>query len=107
MINKDSWNVGFFEYNSDLDLAMTSATPCFFIGLSNFILIELALAHLAKASGFVLLQCLSPIGRSMCLSLSNIDCLRDFVSIPSIMQRFLIVSLDKLFSLSNNLRLLP
>lgn len=106
-INKDSWNVGFTAYSFDFVLAINSATPSLLTGLLFFIRKELSIAHLAKRSGFVLLQCLSPTGRLICFSLSIIDCFRAFVFIPKIMQRFLMVSLESLFSLSINLRLLP
>tara|TARA_R110001583_G_scaffold109400_1_gene258106 strand:+ start:13621 stop:13947 length:327 start_codon:yes stop_codon:yes gene_type:complete len=106
-INSPSWNVGLAKYIADFVCATRSATPGLFIGLYFVILIELSLAHLAKSAGFVLLQCLSPIGRSICFSLSIIDCFRDFVFIPRLIQRFLMVSLDRLFSLSMSLRLLP
>jgi hypothetical protein len=106
-INKLSWNVGFAKYRTDFVCAISSATPGLFIGLYLLILNELSLAHLAKRLGFVLLQCLSPTGRSMCFSLSIIDCLLDFVFIPRFIHRFLMVSLDRLFSLSMSLRLLP
>lgn len=106
-INKDSWNVGFTAYIFDFVSAINSATPSLFIGLFSFMRNELLFVHLAKSSGFVLLQCLPPTGRSMCFSLSIIDCFRDFVFIPRLIHRFLMVSLDRLFSLSISLRLLP
>ena len=106
-INKDSWNVGFTAYSLDFVSAISSETPSLFIGLFSFMRNELSFAHLAKSSGFVLLQCLSPTGLSICFSFSIIDCFRDFVFIPRLIQRFLMVSLDRLFSLSISLRLLP
>lgn len=106
-IINDSWNVGLAPYSFDFVIAIVSETPFLCIGLFFVILFELSSAHRRAASLFVLLQCSSPDGRVICFSLSMIDCFRIFVFMPILMQRFLIVSLDRLFSLSIIRRLFP
>lgn len=106
-ITSFSWKVGstlnFFAFV----FAIFSAIPVMCTGFLSFIRLELCFAHLANRLGLYLLQCLSPVGLIICLSLSIIDCFLVLVFIPRVMHRFLMVSFDRLFSRSISLRLFP